>query len=222
MEKGRVGIASTVERSERSAEEVLEWLRSPDAATLARKRLAIAGFAGSESLVDDVLADAAINVIQRGRSSTRFELDNPAAYGTRVVQNVVKHLVRGDVTRLEDIEDPRGETPSTFDSGLADDLRILLEQSSAAPWLDSAVLAYVCLVMFPESVPPDAPAPLAGARPDQALVWPALWFAGERELFPCEGADPHKRTRARRIAKVQEHLAHLGARHRAELGADDG
>ena len=52
--------------------------------------------------------------------------------------------------------------------------------------------------------PDDAPAPISGSRPDQALCWPALWLAGEHDLFPepygRDGTDTvaRRRRRARR------------------------
>lgn len=222
MEEGADTIRSTVESNDRTAAAVLDWLRSDEALRLTRKRLSLAGFGDGLDLVGDVLSDAAVAVMKRARSVKPFELDNPAAYGTRVVQNVVKHLARGNVVHLEDLGEMASGPELEVPPDVADDLRVIVERDGAAAWLDSAALACICLIMFPEHLPEQAPAPLAGARPDQARVWPALWFAGERDLFPSDGADPQKRKRARRIAKVQDHLEDTWARYRAELETGDG
>lgn len=221
MEEGAGTIRSTAGRNELAAAAVLDWLASEEASRLARKRLTLTGFGDRPDLVEDVLSDATVAVMKRAGSSTPFEVDNPAAYGTRVVQNVVKRLGRGDVLYLEDLGEQPSEPEPVVDREFADDLRVLVEHGYAETWLDSAVLACICLIMFPDRFPEGSPAPLAGARPDQARVWPALWFAGERDLFPNDGSDPQKRKRARRIAKVQEQLADTWARYRAELETGD-
>lgn len=196
---------------------VLEWLSTSEALTLARRRLRAARLGFARDLAEDVLGDATVAVIKRMASPTPFEVDNPAAYGTRVVQNVVKGLNRGDVVHLDELNDQPALEEPAVDSELTDELRLLVEHADAAPWLTSAALGYICFTMFPDSVPPYVPAPVAGARPDQALAWPALWFAGQRDLFPEDGADPHKRRRARRIAKVRAHLADVSARCRYQV-----
>lgn len=201
---------------------VLEWLQSDEARRLASRRLANSGFGGWSDLADDVLADAAVAVIRRSQSTKPFEVENPAAYGTRIVQNAIKGLSRGDLVRLDELDEEPAEPERVVDPELADDLRVLLEDTTAPRWLCSAVLAYVCLAMFPDTVPAGAPKPRAGARPDQALAWPALWFAGEQDLFPDGHSDPHRRKRARRISRVQEHLAEVASRHRADREFGDG
>jgi hypothetical protein len=58
------------------------------------------------------------------------------------------------------------------------------------------MLSVVTLRAHPDTIDlPGVPAPLAGARPDQAVVWPALWFAGKREHFPHDGDDAKERNR---------------------------
>lgn len=201
---------------------VLEWLVSDEAYSVARRQLQRCGFGSHGDLVADVIADAQLGVLGRLRSATPFDADNPAAYGTRVIQNVVKNLQRGDVVHVEDLDEHVAPEPPPVDDDIADDLRLLLERADAPPWLTSAALAYVCLTMFPDAVPDDSPAPVAGARRDQALVWPALWFAGERDLFPSDGSDPSKRKRARRIEKVRSHLSDTFVGARLTEGSCDG
>lgn len=52
--------------------------------------------------------------------------------------------------------------------------------------------------------PKRLPWPRAGARREQALMWPALWLSGETDLFPRpDGRDPNQRRRNRRIQVLQ-------------------
>lgn len=221
MEEMEGQVIRESERLTASGHQVLEWLGSAEAHTVARRQLQRSGFGRGVDLAADVVADAQVGILKRMRSSTPFTAENPAAYGTRVIQNVVKHLVRGDVVHLEDFDEHDAPEPPPVDRTMADDVRVRLEQADAPAWLTSAALAWVCLVMFPDAVPDSAPAPAAGARPDQALVWPALWFAGERDLFPVGGSDPAKRKRARRIEAVREHVTDTFARGDSSGEVDD-
>ena len=199
-----------------SGEDVLAWLSSDEASDFARRRLVRSGFGRDQALVEDVVSDAMVAVLLRMRSETALAPENPAAYGTTVISNVVKRLVRGDTLYLEDLDDPAVPAEFSFDEIAVDGLRMLLERRDVPAWLTSAALAYMCFTMAPDALPDSAPAPVAGARPDQAMCWPALWFAGERDLFPCNGADPRRRKRARRIDRVKQHLSEVAAR----LGVD--
>lgn len=194
---------------------VLDWLGTPEASGLASRRLRIAGFACSEDLASDVVSEARVAVLKRARSTTPFEVDNAAAYGTTVVANAVKAMTRGATIYLEDI----GDEPVSIDTypledGFSDEFRLLVERSHMHEWLRSALLAYFCLATCSDAIPPEAPAPRSGSRPDQALAWPALWYAGQRDLFPTDGADPNRRTRGRRIATVIDRLSDLVTRTR--------
>ncbi len=165
-------MGETVDRTITESEEVsadgthvLQWMGTTEAHSLARRQLQRCGFGDHDNLVADVIADAQVGVLKRMRSATPFPAVNPAAYGTRVIQNVVKHLVRGGVAYLEDIDEYAAPAMPQVDSGVADNLRVLLENADAPVWLTSAALAYVVLTMFPDAVPPAAPAPAAGSLP---------------------------------------------------------
>lgn len=221
MEEMEGQVIRESERVTDSGEQVLEWLRSAEAISVARRQLQRSGFGNRGDHIADVVAEAQVGILTRMRSATPFNAENPAAYGTRVIQNVVKNLVRGDVVHLEDFDEHEVPEPAPVDRTVADDVRVRLEQADAPVWLTSAALAWVCLVMFPDAVPDSAPAPASGARPDQALGWPALWFAGERDLFPVDGSDPAKRKRARRIEKVREHVEGIFSRVAVDGETDD-
>jgi hypothetical protein len=160
------------------------------------------------------------------RSDTPLAPENPDAYATVVIRNVVNGLTRGDVIHLEDLDDHEAPGADPVGGDSADELRLILEQRDAPPWLTAAALAYLCFLMEPDEIPESAPAPRAGARPDQALAWPALWFAGERHLFPSgadsDSTDPCKRTRARRIKAVLDHMAEVYSLYRSEGGGSHG
>ncbi len=185
-------------------------------------RLRKSGFENAESLAQDVVQDACVSVIRRFDSADDFVPDNPEAYATRVVQNTVHSLGRGEIPAddLEGITEPF-VPPSETDDWFAE-VRVVLDHSPTEPWLTSAALACICFTVHPDAIPDDAPYPKAGATPDQARVWPALWFAGQWDLFP-EGKDERiKKARGRRITTVRQHLEKAYAKIRADRIRDDG
>jgi hypothetical protein len=198
-------------RAEADGTDVLTWLFSEEAAAFARSRLARARLGSDPALVEDVISDARVAVLRRMQSETPLAPENPAAYGTRVVANVVNRLVRGDTVQLETVDHHEAPAVVPIDDGVLDDVRMLLERCDVPAWLTSASLAYVCFTSAPDALPKSAPAPAAGSRPDHAMGWPALWFAGERDLFPRNGVDDKRRTRARRIEAVKHHLREMHA-----------
>ncbi len=226
-----------------SGDDVLDWLLGDEARTVARRRLVRSGLEASADHVDDVLGDAAIAVCRRMQSPGRLVVDTPAAYGTVVIRNVVGSVVRGrdplPVGSEAELVELVAVDPGTHSDGhdehdrwFEDDVRVAVEHVGGTAVLTSAALALLTFSIHPDSEPPGAPAPRAGARADQARCWPALWLAGERAIFPERGVDgaadtdsaATRRTRARRISSVQSLLersyAHLRvagvAGHRSE------
>jgi hypothetical protein len=203
---------------------------SAEARGVARRRLRACGFPWAEHLVDDVVADAVTNVLRRLRSPNPLEVENPAAYGTTVIRHVVDHLSRGEEVPVEDVElaadhTRAAESPEpAVDPSLVDDVRVAVERAGGPPWLIAATLAYLALEMHPDHVPAGAPAPRAGSRSDQALAWPALWFAGRRDCFPEGGDDPRRKARSRflgRVLDLRSSVYASVAARRAALSADD-
>lgn len=193
----------------------MAWLRSEEARRTAAGAVRRAGIT-AEVAVDDVMADALAAVWLRARSGSQA-IDNPAAYGTAVIRNRVRSLLRGrSGPDTVGVGDQQIEVAAdSYDRSAGDDLRVRIERDvdPRAPWLTSALLTYLTLIMHPAAVPDDAPTPQAGSSSDQARCWPALWVAGERDLFPVDGADPRKRTRARRIAHVLDQWSRVLAAH---------
>lgn len=205
-----------------TGDDILAWLQTDDA-----RRTALAALRRyrtlarqQHELVDDVLNDAALNVLERMQHT--LEVESAPAYGNTVIANVVNNLVRGrpgeshaDVelgpdTDVEDVivlMDPTG----------GDDVRAVIEQrGDHRHWLTSATLTYLTISMFPDARPAHAPWPEAGARPDQARCWPAIWLSGRRDVFPDARDDVRERNRkaqarARLIRQVLEHFASASA-----------
>lgn len=192
---------------------------SAEARAVARRRLLRSGFGADAALVDDVVADAACNVVARSARGP-IRVDNPAAYGTTVIRNVVSHLVRGREVpvgepgeHLDDLRpgqqvdasDPIELLHGTghADGSTVDELRLALERLGGPAPQVAASLGYLTFTMHPEDVPVRSPRPRAGSGPDHAAGWPALWFAGVQDCFPADGADPRRRARARHIERVR-------------------
>lgn len=190
-----------------SGDDVLDWLRTPDARAVAQRFVHRRRLPGGQAMVDDVLSDASLAVLHRVRSTTPLAVNTPGGYGTAVIRSVTRSLLQGhgpETDRhLEPWEDPPQPPVEAVDPTVADGVRTTIERlGSDEPWLTSAALTYVTLVLHPGSTPEALPAPKAGANERQARCWPALWIAGEHAVFPESGHDPNRRTRARRITKV--------------------
>lgn len=202
---------------------VLAWLSTPDAraqaSRLARRRQ-LGGYDGDPGRVLD---DATVEVWLR-LARGPLDVDNPAAYGTRVIQSVLRRdsAGRDDLIGLHDDDlvdgpdagggdgggDPtRGPAgPSEVAVAPEDDLREALDRlADSRPWLTAAALGWLALAGT-DTRPEGAPWPQGGSTLPQARCWPALWFAGEHDLFeaPLDAADGARirRTRARRIDAV--------------------
>jgi hypothetical protein len=145
---------------------------------------------------DDLRDDAFRAFWERVRRHGPVEDLDPAAYLTRTMQNLVTAACRGRV-RLEPLDDPDAERHAAvpFDDpvstlGTGDDLeavRAAIEAAAAPAWVRAGALVYVTVLAHPDAVPDDHPVPRPerGARPDEAALWIALWFAGRRDgLFP--------------------------------------
>ena len=90
--------------------------------------------------------------------------------------------------------------------GLAAAVRAALETADASSADRSAALTFLALSddgMNPRALDDDVPLPEAGARPDQARYWPAIWFA-ERDDRIFGASQSVRRRRSRRIARVRD------------------
>lgn len=206
----------------RTGDDVLDWLRTPDARAATRRLLRQRGLHVTPELIDDTLADAAVAVLKRMAGPTPLAVENPGGYGTRVLTSVIRLLVRGRDAPLDDEAEIAEALPtSALDPTAGDDLRVALETlPTTAPWQASATLTYLVYLMHPDVVPADAPSPKAGSGHRTARCWPALWFAGQRGLFPGDDGDPpaRRRTRARRIEAVLARFDDAVVRVRMDLG----
>jgi hypothetical protein len=187
-------------------------------------------------MVDDVLGDAVAQCLSWQAGPAGHDPDNPAAYGTTIITSAGRRILEGrrrspdgaavslDVLdalagepadpAVDDRDDARDDTGRDH----LDDIRIAVEEPGGHPWLVAATLSVLTFTAHPEALPADGPAPVAGSRPDQARVWPALHLAGETDLFPGPDGDPaaRRRTRSRRINAVLGRLRDAAARVRLE------
>ncbi len=212
--------------------DVMSWLGSDEAARVATRVAARWGLQGWDAQVDTVLADAQFAMWRRMRSTTPLKVRNPAAYGTTAIKSVVRQVVSGRDRADLHLDDERAaavaDTPVTVDVDdptIGDDLRVLTETMETRParrWLTAATLNYLTMLMYPDDLPAVIPQPKAGATEDQARGWAALWLAGQRDLFPAPGADPAKRTRARRVVEILDHIGAVLDRARFERDGHRG
>ncbi len=222
-----------------TGDDVLAWLGTDDARRQASRLARRRGLRGYDAMTQNVIAEAQIAVWHRMQSDRALHVDRPAAYGTTVIRSVLRQMAEGRDGPVRPVDDPDaiGRVPQPDDTdrvwaGLVpiadtsgDDVRVHLERlDDDRPWVTSAALTYLILLMEPTARPEDAPWPVAGAKEDQARCWPGLWYAGERELFDG-GVDPAdrariRRTRARRIQVVLDRVQRAFTLHALELRSD--
>lgn len=211
--------------------DVIDWLRTDDAERQAARLARRARLGGYDGLAENLVADAQVAMLERMASSTPLEVRNPAGYGTVVIKRMLRDLLR-DRDRVQ--EYPEDDEPGAMGAWGADadggptehdGIRVAIEQlGDARLWLTSATLTYLTLALHPSARPDDAPWPKAGAAPDQARGWPALWIAGVRHLFD-EAPDPtgaRRQERSRRIASVRRQFLAAFGQARPGAGVDHG
>lgn len=187
-----------------------------------------------EYLADDAFGLAQANALEHVAAHPEVELDNPAAYGTTIIRNALKHLLSadrpllpgadGDRVTFEPIDgvepvdpvdpvDPEAATPVSDDARV-DEIRAVAEALGGHGWLVSSVLTFLTLGFDGVEPPAGLPVPQSGATPRQARCWPALALAGETDLFPDGGDDPsaRRKRRSRRIREVLDRVEAAWAR----------
>lgn len=178
-----------------------EWLSSAEARAAATKLLHQYGLGANP---DDVTQDALFALWQHVRRHPHTSIDSVPAYCRTIMRHVVTKTAQGfgaaSFDESLDIEDqPMPEVETT----LIDDLRAALEAGTGSkPWMTAAALNYVTLTAHPSIDTQHAPWPVAGATPEQARIWPSLWFAGERArgLFPDGGK--HSAAQRKRLSRA--------------------
>ena len=186
------------------------WLMSKEAEAAAKRAIGRSALPLEPS---DLVDEIAIKILTKAdRDPTHFLAEefqngNPANYCARSMRNFVADLGRGRTRwraaqRLLEVDvkieegmahgfDPDEDDRASVQARameLVDDLRVDVEFSDAGEVVVSGALTVLVLQGDPDADIGDAPTPIAGATPDQANLWPALWFAGIREkAFPSEG-----------------------------------
>ena len=199
---------------------VVEWLASPAATRIAEQRLRERRLGVPAR---EVLDTALANIWQRWqRVDSAPAIDDVERYCSIVIRHVVHNIAAGfdrlELVELEHLErlaaaegDGRvargrqagGAPAASAQGGTRDNgLRAALEATATGePWVLSAALTYVTLSEFPDLAVNEAPWPEAGARPDQARMWPSLWLAGQRRgVFPDGG--PHSPAQRQRLSRA--------------------
>lgn len=198
--------------------DLVQWALGERCTEVVRQELRKAGLSRGALMVEDVEMAVWHNIEGHVARNPEATYRNVPGYGRTVVQNTLRRLAAGrhllaDV-EVEQVEE-RATTPSTR---LEDSARVHLELQGGPPWLLGAALAYLTLVGYPDAVPADLPRPRAGAKPADALGWPALWLAGIRDVFPRSDGDTLRGRRNRSVQRVRARVADaLGAARRTEV-----
>jgi len=197
-----------------------QWLASAEARTAAKRLLHQYGLGANPT---DIAHDALVALWHHLRKHPHSSIDDVAAYCRTIMRNVVIKAAQGfgpvsfdDAIDIEDQQMPEVETT------LVDDLRAALEAGAESkPWVTAAALNYVTLTAYPSIDTRRAPLPQAGAKPDQARVWPSLWFAGQRQpgLFPDGGK--HSARQRKRLSRAAEAITAAIERAKNELTRPD-
>ena len=211
-------------------ERAYTWLRSHDAEVAAKKLLARYRVPLSpQELTSDAMAKIYATAIAKPDHFTgeKWEQGHVDRYSITVMRHLLVDVLRGrkrtpfalleerDVGHFDPVDESISDidvllhdgSPSGDEAGggeLLDRLRTALEGSGAKPWVVSAALAAFTMSAFDDVDTGKAPRPEAGATPAQAQLWPSLWFAGERDLFPTDGSGSSPALRRKRARRMQE------------------
>ncbi len=233
-------ISDTTTDAAFTGDDVLAWLDTDDAASQARRLARHRGFSGYDAMTQNVIAEARVAVWHRLQSDQPLHVERPGAYGTGVLRSVLRQIAEGRDGRVRLVDDPDAFDRSTHTAGTddastdrslfadttGDEVRVHLERlADERPWLTSAALTHLTLLLEPTARPDGAPWPASGSTEQQARCWPGLWYAGERELFD-EGVDASDRarirkTRSRRIAMVLDRVQKSLDLYATDRGAPD-
>lgn len=188
----------------------LAWLQTEDAAKSAsrvvkRTKLPLDPF----ELISEAVIKIKVKVSRDPEffADGRFVTYDVGGYCTKIMWNHVNDLFSAkkrdrDRDRLLQadarVNDDALATPDTTEDERAlleeiaveriDALRVVAEYSGEKYEIVSGVLTVMAIGRDPQADIGDSPTPQAGAKPDQARLWPAMWFAGYREkAFPVAG-----------------------------------
>ena len=195
---------------------VAAWFKSPEATRYAESQLRRNGlYLDSGEVIVDTHRKVWESIHRAGKNAAIVSVE---AYCRTAIKRRVIDLLRGVISERKQAE-ARESREVRFGhaaepvaaplvdivgSALGDALRSAIEASGHThPAVSSAALTFVTLSQYPNVDIAEAPTPLAGSRPDQARMWPSLWFAGTRDgIFPTgEQNDASQRQRLGRAAR---------------------
>lgn len=189
-----------------NGQDLILWSLSERCTKVVQRELKRSGLPWGPEMVEDVEAEVWRNIERHVGRNPEATYDNVRAYGRIVVRNTMRSVARGKL-QFADVDLSTFEVPEPQSStSLEDSTRFHIEQRGGPPWLLGAALAYLTLVMHPDSRPIGLPWPQAGAVPEVATGWPALWLAGERDCFPGGGTDTKRGRRNRSVAKIRDRV----------------
>jgi hypothetical protein len=192
-------------------QDLIMWAFTERCTKVVRSELKKAGLPSGPEMVEDVAHAVWQNIELHVARNPEQKYDNVRAYGRTVVRNTMRRVARGKLRFTdEDLTQFEGVT-HRHTTSVEDSTRVYLEQQGGPAWQLGAALAYLTLVMYPDSLPEGLPAPQAGAAPATAIGWPALWLAGVRDCFPGDGKDTKRKRRNRSVTSIRERVATAGA-----------
>jgi DNA-directed RNA polymerase specialized sigma24 family protein len=220
--------ARTARTAPTPAEQVAEWISSPEARKAARSELGRVGFPDPALGADDLLQVVAMRVL--ARLATR-PLDDPGgvvAYLRASLRNAALDAYRSGRARrvgpllgpddedeaAHDPPDPRIEVPGDLE-GRADDVRSHLLDGALAdpPRVLSGALTVVALAADPRLLDVVRSVGPEGGSPRNRLLWAAVAYSGRPDDLPGFGRpdDPARRQRrSRAMAAIDAALHRAG------------
>jgi hypothetical protein len=203
--------------SANAAERAAHFLRSPAGRATIHRTLTARQL--PRSLADDLIQDVLGRVC--AAAGQGVAIDNVEAFATRLAQRSAVDIVRGRI-RHPQLVDLRGVDPDAEVQGqpfavaspldveadalageaLAAVRRLVHHRLAADPSAGAAALAYLAVMVEGASPGDRCPQPLAGASPDEAAEWAALWYGGRRDCFAGDATTTPATVRKRRSRLV--------------------
>jgi len=181
------------------AQDLLLYGYSEDCAATVARRLTRLKLPVSGGLAIDAEIAVMANIESHVARNPGQVYDDVRKYGRTIAINTVNRIARGGTAVVDLDVEHVADQPQAVRPDLLDSVRFHLEELCSKAWLLAASLAFVTLAAHPETLPPDAPQPQAGATPDQARGWAAIWLAGVRNAFPEAGSDTRRRQRNNKV-----------------------
>lgn len=215
-------------------ERCMDWLQTDEAVKAAKRASSRLGLPLDPL---DFVSEVTVKILAKAKADPgffaqpKFVTAKVDGYCARTMHNYAADLLRGvkrdrdidrllqvearndaDVHAVPDITESERAALEQFAMERVDALRVAAEYSGAKEVVVSGALTVWAIRRDPTADIGVSPMPLAGATPDQARLWPAIWFAGVRDkAFPSSGASStaQQKYRARLATRISEFLGVL-------------